>query len=82
MTVKAQMAKWGNSLAVRIPKQVADRAAFQEGDVLVLEVEDEGQLAIKAEKRPPTINELVAKITPQNLHKVEDWDGPVGNETW
>jgi antitoxin component of MazEF toxin-antitoxin module len=33
--------------------------------------------------RPPTLNELIARITPENLHKGA-WheDGPVGNEAW
>jgi antitoxin component of MazEF toxin-antitoxin module len=33
--------------------------------------------------RSPTLNELIAQITPENLHKGA-WheDGPVGNEAW
>ena len=81
MVAKAQMVKWGNSLAVRIPKVVAEKVEFREGDPLVLEV-IEGGLAVKREKRPPTLDELVAQITPENLHG-EAWnDGPVGSEIW
>jgi antitoxin MazE len=35
---KAQLAKWGNSLAVRIPKSVAEQARIQEGDAILIEV--------------------------------------------
>jgi len=35
---KAQIAKWGNSLAVRIPKAVAEEARLQEGDAILIEV--------------------------------------------
>ena len=81
MTAKAQMVKWGNSLAIRIPKVVAEEVEFREGDALVIEV-IEGGLSVKPEKRPPTLNELISQITPENIHG-ETWnDGPVGNEIW
>jgi hypothetical protein len=32
--MKAQMAKWGNSLAVRIPKPILEKARLKEGDFL------------------------------------------------
>ena len=82
MVVKAQMAKWGNSLAVRIPRNVAEAAGFRKGDCLVLEVESEGALKVKAAKAPPTLAELVAQITPENLHKEQWSDAAVGNEAW
>ena len=83
MTAKAQMVKWGNSLAIRIPKMVAEEAELNEGDELVIEVQSQGALAVKAAKKPPTLEELIAQITPENLHKAA-WpdDGPLGNETW
>lgn len=81
MVARAQIVKWGNSLAVRIPKVVAEEVQFKEGDAIVLEVV-EGGLAVKPEKRPATLDELIAQITPDNLHG-ETWnDGPVGNEVW
>ncbi len=82
MVIKTQMVKWGNSLAVRIPKNVAEAAEFKEGDRLLLEVEAHGALSVKAATPPLTLEELVAKITPQNLHKEQWADGPVGNEAW
>jgi antitoxin MazE len=83
MTAKAQMVKWGNSLAVRIPKVVAEEAELKEGDELVIEVQSQGLLAVKAARRLPTLEELIAEITSQNLHKAA-WsdDGPIGNEAW
>lgn len=77
----AQMVRWGNSLAVRIPKNVADEARLAEGDRLVLEVESPGTVAIKAIERP-TLDQLLNQITPENLHKEINWGKPVGNEAW
>lgn len=83
MTAKVQMVKWGNSLAVRIPKVIAEEAELREGDELVIEVQAQGTLAVKAARKPPTLDELIAEITPENLHKAA-WadDGPIGNEAW
>jgi antitoxin MazE len=82
MAVRAQVARWGNSLAVRIPKSIAETAHFSEGDTLVLEVEAQGSIAMKASTKPATLDELVAQITPENRHSVVDWGSPVGNEHW
>jgi antitoxin MazE len=81
-TAKAQMVKWGNSLAVRIPKNVAEEARLSEGDDLSLTVEARGAVAIRAVDRPKTLEELVAKITPENVHREQDWGKPVGAEIW
>jgi len=82
MNAKAQMSKWGNSLAVRIPKEVAEKANFREGDAVILEVEGKGTIALKAEKAVPSLKQLVAGITKENIHSEVDWGGPVGNEQW
>ena len=76
------MVRWGNSLAVRIPKHVAEQAKLKEGDNLSIEVESQGKVAIKAMARLRTLDELVAAITRENLHREQDWGPPVGAENW
>jgi len=83
MVVNAQLTRWGNSLAVRIPKILAEEAKLREGDRLVLKVEGKGSVAMKAVKhRPVTLDDLIAQITPDNLHKEQDWGKSVGAEIW
>jgi antitoxin MazE len=77
---KAQVAKWGNSLAVRIPKTVAERARLQEGDSIVIEAFD-GRVELRAAERIPTLEELVAQITPENRHKEIAMGPERGKET-
>jgi len=77
----AQIVRWGNSLAVRIPKNVADEARLAEGDKLVLQAESPGNVAIKAVESP-SLDELLREITPENIHTEIDWGKPVGNEAW
>jgi len=76
---KAQMAKWGNSLAVRIPKAVAEKARIREGDAVEIKA-DKGRIELRRADRIPTLEELVAQITPENRHPEVDWGPDVGRE--
>ena len=62
---EAQIVKWGNSLAVRIPKPVAEAAGVREGDPIVIEA-DEGHIKVRRKQHVPTLKQLVAQITPEN----------------
>lgn len=64
---KSQVVKWGNSLAVRIPKSIAQEARLREGDSLVIEVHEE-QVNLRRVDDVPTLQELVARITPENRY--------------
>lgn len=71
---KAQVAKWGNSLAVRIPRAVAEEAHLQEGDTIVIEAL-KGRVELRPSERIPTLNQLIAQITPENRYGETTW-GP------
>jgi len=62
-----QIVKWGNSLAVRIPKPVAEEAGLGEGDRVLLQA-GEGQIALRRFDEVPTLPELVAQITGENRY--------------
>lgn len=65
----AQIVKWGNSLAVRIPKPVAEEAGVREGDPVTIEAA-EGRIQLRRKSQAvPTLRELVAKITDENRHE-------------
>lgn len=80
--MKAHLAKWGNSLAVRIPTHVAEAARLQEGDGIELSAVEPGAIRIRMVKTKPTLAQLVRGITPRNRHSERDWGPPVGNELW
>ncbi len=80
--MKTQLAKWGNSMAVRIPKAVAEAARLRPGDQLELAVEDSGTLRIRKKKSKPKLSQLIRGITPENLHRETDWGAPAGKELW
>jgi antitoxin MazE len=63
----ARIVKRGNSLAVRIPKAVAEEAEMREGDSVVIEA-SAGEISVRRNQRIPTLKELVAQITPKNRY--------------
>jgi antitoxin MazE len=78
--MRAQMVKWGNSLAVRIPKPIAQEANLKAGDPLEIEVA-EGGVQLHRVGRVPALGRLVSMITPENRYE-EIATGPsVGKET-
>lgn len=79
MRTRAQ--KWGNSLAVRIPKVIADQAGVREDDEVEIEVAAR-VIRMKARRREPGLAELLRQITPDNLHGEVDFSRPEGREVW
>jgi antitoxin MazE len=81
--VKTKVQKWGNSLGVRIPRTLAEEAAVAEGSVVDLAVDRRGRLIVSPERAQRyELQELLARITDDNLHG-ETWDdGPHGREAW
>jgi antitoxin MazE len=77
----AQVAKWGNSLAVRIPKAVARETGLMQGTTVQMTTANGGLLITPAARRYG-VKQLVSSITPQNRHAETDWGGPVGQEVW
>lgn len=80
--MKTRVQKWGNSLALRIPKSFAEEAGLHVDAAVELSVE-EGKLVVQP-MRPPslTLDQLLRGITEQNLPG--EWvTGPAaGREVW
>jgi len=80
--MQAKIQKWGNSLAVRIPKTLATEAHLGQEEVVDLAVE-KGKLIIAPVKREKYgLKELVSRITEENLHNEDIWGPAVGREVW
>ncbi len=80
--MRTRIQKWGNSLAVRIPKAYAVDLGIGpdapvelslEGDVLVLRPRPGEKYRLES---------LLAEVNEDNLHEAVDWGGPVGREDW
>lgn len=79
--MKAQMVKWGNSLAVRIPKPVAEKARLKEGDSLEIEAAAEGHVELRRATKMPTLAQLISQITSDNRYPEVSVGAEVGKET-
>jgi len=77
--VKTKISLWGNSLALRVPKSIAQELGIQEGGEVDIQLKGE---TILIKKSTPTLKELVSRITPENKHEQIDWGEPVGKEIW
>ena len=80
--MKTQVSRWGNSLAIRIPKPVVTAAKLKAGDDLELDVEGPGSVKLQKPEKKVTLKDLVGGINPENLHGEVDWSEPRGNEVW
>ena len=72
--------KWGNSLALRIPKDILNTLAIDENSIMELSVNN-GMLTVKP-KSNTLLETLVSQISSENLHKEVDTGRSVGNEEW
>ena len=79
MPVQSRISKWGNSLGVRVPREVAVRAGLSEGARIDIEGYADGRIVITPSRRRFTLDELLAGMTPEREHPLED-DGPRGEE--
>jgi antitoxin MazE len=80
--MRTRIQKWGNSLALRIPKSFATEVGLQKETSVEISLA-EGKLVITPVAKPqPTLKQLLAKITRANLHHEVDTGPATGNETW
>ena len=80
--MKTRVQKWGNSLALRIPKSFATEAGIGEdaqvdlslvkGKLVILPLPGEGE----------SLEELLGRVTDENLHGEWDTGKAVGREVW
>ena len=81
--MKVKIQKWGNSLAVRIPKSFAVQAEIEQDTTVDLSV-IEGNIIVKPEKRKPklSLEELLQQVSAENLHGEVHTSEPVGKEVF
>jgi len=81
-----EFCRWGNSLAVRIPKSVAEALNVREGRYAEIGIEN-GALVLRPVVKPKrkkiyTLEELLKGMTRENVPEEVDWGEPRGNEAW
>ena len=77
--MQAHIQKWGNSLGLRIPIQLAKQLNLHRGSLVTIEVED-GRIVIQSPKF--NLDMMLKEITSKNRHDEEFCDDERGNEVW
>ena len=81
VTMKTTVQKWGNSLAVRIPRPFAEEIHLEENTPVDLTIRS-GKLIIVPAEPTITLESLVEQITDENRHDEIETGKRVGNEVW
>ena len=77
MTIKATVAKWGNSYAVRIPRTLIKENQLQEGSDIEFTF-----TPVPTQRKNLTLKQLLKGMDRKNRHEEIDWGPPVGKEIW
>jgi antitoxin MazE len=78
---RVALAKWGNNLALRLPKATVKAMGVAEGSEVAIKVA-KGTLVATPLGRKPKLDELIKTISTRNRHEAIDWGKPVGREVW
>ncbi len=80
--MKVQIQKWGNSLALRIPKSFAVESKIKQGSTVEVSLEKGKIIVFPVAESEFLLDDLLAKVTAENLHGEIDTGASVGKETW
>jgi len=80
--MKTRIQKWGNSLAVRIPKPFAEETRLEADSTVDVTVRNGKLVIVPVVEDEPSLEELVAQITPGNRHRETNTGETVGDEVW
>ncbi len=77
--MKARIARWGNSLGVRIPREIAGRVGLSEG--ATVEIEAKNNRIVLSPSRPRyRLEDLLVGMTPRAMRAAYDWGEDKGRE--
>lgn len=80
--VRSKIQKWGNSLALRVPKAFASELGIDEGAAVELSIDQDRLLVSPASTKARALTRLVSKVTAENMHAEVTTGAAVGREAW
>ena len=80
--MQTQIKKWGNSLALRIPKSFALNANLRQDELVDLTIDEERIVITPIGQKEYSLDELLDGVNESNLHGEFDTGAPVGKEIW
>jgi len=79
--MKTKIQKWGNSLGVRLPKNITEQKALYEGLGVSVVLKD-SQIVIEPAEEKLALEALLFLVSKDNLHEETEWSDVRGNEIW
>ncbi|MEE9306821.1 MAG: AbrB/MazE/SpoVT family DNA-binding domain-containing protein [Spirochaetia bacterium] len=80
--MKVKIQKWGNSLAVRIPKALAEQTNIKTNTTADMSVEGEVLIIRPVQNQQYSLQQLVAEISNKNIHHEVKTGITTGKEFW
>lgn len=80
--MKTRVQKWGNSLALRIPRPFAEETNLHENSTVDVSVRGGKLVVVPVLEEQFSLDDLVERITPENRHDEIVTGDAVGNEAW
>ena len=80
--MKTKIQRWGNSLAVRIPKSYSAEVGLQDGSTVDLRLVEDGLLIAPVAEGVYRLDDLLAGVTEANRHAEVDTGPAQGCEAW
>jgi len=80
--MKGQIQKWGNSLALRIPRSLAQEAGLTQSTPVEICASGDGLIITPLRPARYALEDLLARIEPEQLHAETPWGTAQGQEEW
>lgn len=80
--MQTKIKKWGNSLALRIPKSFALNANLRQNELVDISIDKEKIIITPIREKEYSLDELLDGVSEDNLHGEFDTGVPVGKESW
>jgi len=80
--METRVQRWGNSLALRIPKLLADEAGLKDNSSVQIILRDKQLVIVPVVTAAYSLDALLAQVTDQNLHREVETGPAVGGEAW
>jgi antitoxin MazE len=80
--MRASVQKWGNSLAIRIPRALAQDTRLSQGTEVEVTADHGRLVVVPLRQARYTLKRLLGAVTDQNRHSPIEWGKATGREEW
>lgn len=80
--METRIQKWGNSLGVRLPREVLNNTQLRDGSCVNITNKKKLILIESCTYETPSLEGLVRKINPKNIHRETEWGNSYEKEVW